>query len=234
MPTMGTASAATGVIAMVLLTAVVVLGVLVNRRGRLPGLPKFAGIRLHRYLSLAACAFVALHILTAIIAPYAGIAIAAAFVPFTSFRDPFWIGLGAVSSDLLAALIVTSLLRQHIGHRAWRAVHWLSYACWPVALAHGIGSGPAMRSGRLLALAVGCMLAVLAALSWRTAGSLRAYRQARLACRSGAASAPDELPGGGAMGTPQPIWYPHDRRRPSLPPPARTGARPPQGTDPAG
>ena len=50
MPTTGTASAATGVISMALLTAVVVLGVLVNRRGRLPGLPRFAGLSLHRYL----------------------------------------------------------------------------------------------------------------------------------------------------------------------------------------
>ena len=36
------ASRATGVVTLVLLTAVVVLGMMVNRQGRLPGLPRFA------------------------------------------------------------------------------------------------------------------------------------------------------------------------------------------------
>jgi sulfoxide reductase heme-binding subunit YedZ len=79
----------------------------------------------------------------------------------------------------MAALIVTSLLRRHIGRRCWRAVHWLAYACWPVALAHSIGSSPGMRGGRLLDLAAACILAVLAATGWRLASALRAAPRAR-------------------------------------------------------
>ena len=52
-----------------------------------------------------------------------------------------WLGLGALAFDLLVALVVTSLLRRRLGLRAWRAVHWLAYACWPVALVHGWGTG---------------------------------------------------------------------------------------------
>ena len=62
-------------------------------------------------------------------------------VPFVGAYRPFWLGLGALALDLLAALIVTSLLRARIGLRAWRAVHWVAYACWPVALVHGLGTG---------------------------------------------------------------------------------------------
>ncbi len=51
------ASRATGVICLVLLTAVMVLGILVNRQGRLPGLPRFAVTSLHRNLSLLSVAF---------------------------------------------------------------------------------------------------------------------------------------------------------------------------------
>jgi sulfoxide reductase heme-binding subunit YedZ len=191
-PTAGTASAATGVISMALLTAVVALGVLVNRKGRLPGQPRFAGLHLHRYLALLALAFLAVHIVTAIVAPYAGIRLAAAVVPFASARDPFWLGLGAVAFDLMIALIATSLLRRHIGWRAWRAVHWLAYACWPVALAHSIGTGPGMRHGRLLDLAAACVLAVLAAAGWRLAGTLRAAPRARRAPRTG--TVPERIP----------------------------------------
>jgi methionine sulfoxide reductase heme-binding subunit len=179
MPTLGTASLVTGVVSMVLLTAVVVLGVLVNRQGRLPGLPRFAGLSLHRYLSLLAIGFLAVHIVTAVADPFAGIRLAAAIVPLASASRPVWIGLGAASFDLMAALILTSLLRRHIGRRAWRAMHWLAYACWPAALAHSIGSSPDMRSGRLLDLTVGCILAVLAAAGWRLTAALRGVPRAR-------------------------------------------------------
>jgi len=78
----------------------------------------------------------------------------------------------------MAAIIVTSLLRRRIGRRPWRAVHWLAYVSWPVALAHSIGSSTDMRSGPLLDLAVVCTLAVLAATAWRVAGTLRAVPRA--------------------------------------------------------
>ena len=192
MPTTGTASAATGVISMALLTAVVVLGVLVNRQGRLPGLPRFTGLSLHRYLSLLAVGFLALHILTALAVPFADIRLAAAVIPFTSAREPVWLGLGAVSFDLVIALVVTSLLRRHIGRRTWRAVHWLAYLCWPTALAHSIGTGPGLRSGRLLDLAVACVAAVAAAAGWRLAGTWRGGPRARRL--SGMAAPPGWLP----------------------------------------
>jgi methionine sulfoxide reductase heme-binding subunit len=194
MPTAGTASAATGVISMVLLTAVVVLGVVVNRQGRLPGLPRFANLSLHRYLSLLAVGFLAVHILTAIAVPLAGVGLAAAVVPFVTARQPLWLGLGAVSFDLLIALVATSLLRRHLGRRAWRAVHWLAYVCWPTALAHSIGIGPGLRGGRLLDLAAGCVLAVCAAASWRLVSTWRAARLSRPARRPATAPKPAPRP----------------------------------------
>ena len=179
MPTLGTASQISGVISLVLLTAVVMLGVLVNRQGRLPGQSAFAGLSLHRFTSLLAVGFLASHILTAVAEPLAGVGLAAAIVPFVTADKPVWLGLGTVSFDLMAALIVTSLLRRHIGRRCWRAVHWLAYACWPAALAHSIGSNPDMRSGRLLDLAAACIVAVLAAAGWRLAGPVRPRPRAR-------------------------------------------------------
>jgi len=48
------------------------------------------------------------------------------------------------------AVVVTSLLRPYPGRAPWRAVHWLAYVLWPVALAHSIGSGADLRHGALL------------------------------------------------------------------------------------
>jgi hypothetical protein len=67
----------------------------------------------------------------------------------------------------MAALVLTSLARARIGRRAWRAVHWLAYACWPLSLAHGLGSSGDLRSGPLLWLSAACAAAVAAALAVR-------------------------------------------------------------------
>ena len=74
------ASRATGVIALLLMTAVVLLGLLVARNGKLPGMPRFAVTGLHRNLSLTAVAFVALHVLTAIADSYVSIPLTATFI----------------------------------------------------------------------------------------------------------------------------------------------------------
>ncbi len=174
------ASRSTGVIALVLLTAVLVLGILVTRKRSLPGLPRFGTAGLHRNLSLLAVLFVAVHVITAIADPYVTIGIAAAVIPFTSAYETFWLGLGAAALDLMAALIVTSLLRARIGRRTWRAVHWLSYAAWPVALAHSFGSGTDMQHGWLLWLGIACAAAVAAAAIWRVAAALARPGRAQL------------------------------------------------------
>jgi ferredoxin/DMSO/TMAO reductase YedYZ heme-binding membrane subunit len=173
MPTTGTVSGATGVISMVLLSAVVLLGLMLDRRVRLPGQPRFAGLSLHRHISLLAVAFVALHIVTAVVGPYARIGLAASVIPFTSAYARGWIGLGVVASDLIVAIIITSLLRRRLSHRTWRMVHWLAYACWPAALAHSLGTGGGTRSGALLDLAIGCAVAVLVAAGWRLVSAVR-------------------------------------------------------------
>ncbi len=175
------ASRATGVVSMLLLSVVVILGILVNRQGRLPGLPSFAVTGLHRSLSLLAVVFVAVHVATAVLDPFVSIGVAAVVVPFVSPYEPLWLGLGAVSLDLVAALIVTSLVRAYLSRRAWRGIHWLAYAAWPLALAHSFGSSSDLRSGGFLLLAVGCALAVAGAALWRLASTARQVPRAERA-----------------------------------------------------
>jgi methionine sulfoxide reductase heme-binding subunit len=161
------ASRATGVVSLLLLTAVALLGLLISRQGRLPGLPRFAVTGLHRNLSLLSVAFIALHVLTAVADGYVNIPLTASVIPFTSPYEGFWLGLGAVSFDIFLALIITSLLRRHLSRRVWYAVHLLAYASWPVAFAHSIGASTDMQSGWLLAVAIGCAVALGAGIVWR-------------------------------------------------------------------
>ena len=174
-------SRATGVVTLVLLTAVVVLGMMVNRQGRLPGLPRFAVTGLHRNISLLSVVFLAIHVLTAIADPYVTVGLATTVIPFTSPYKPLWLGLGALSLDLIAALILTSLARARMSRRAWRGIHWLAYAAWPLAVLHSLGSSTDMRSGVMLVVLISCVLAVCAALAWRLSRAAREMPRARRA-----------------------------------------------------
>src|SRR5271170_6434007 len=176
------ASRATGIVALLLLTAVLVLGILVNRQGRLPGLPRFAVTSLHRNLSLLSVAFIAVHVLTAVLDTYVSIPATAGVVPFASGYERFWLGLGAISFDLMLAMILTSLLRGRLNRVLWRAIHLLAYLSWPVAFAHSIGSSSDLQRGWLLYLAIACALVVVAAIIWRLAHAARQLpRAARVA-----------------------------------------------------
>ena len=167
------ASRATGVVALLLLTAVLLLGLLVTRQGRLPGLPRFAVTGLHRNLSLIAVVFIVLHVLTAVADSYVNIPLTAAIVPLASPYERLWLGLGAVSLDIMIAVIVTSLLRRHLSRRLWRGVHLLAYVSWPVAWLHSIFSSTDMRHGELFLLAVACATLVVIAVGWRLAAAAR-------------------------------------------------------------
>ena len=173
-------SRATGVVALVLLTAVMVLGIVINRQGLvLPGLPRFGVTGLHRNLSLLAVIFVVIHVVTAVIDTFVSIPLVSAAIPFTSGYERFWLGLGAISLDIMLALIVTSLIRGRLNRKVWRAVHWLAYASWPVAFAHSIGSSTDLQHGPLLVLAFACAVLIAAALAWRVIAVAREVPRAR-------------------------------------------------------
>jgi predicted ferric reductase len=178
----------TGAVALVLLTLAIVLGVVDVERWSTPRWPRFVLDSLHRNVALLAMVFLVLHILTAVLDSFASIPIIDAVVPFVGSYRPFWLGLGAVAFDLLVAVVITSLMRARMGYSSWRAIHWLTYASWPIALVHGFGTGSDASKGWLLAVSVACTALVLAAVLTRVLvgwpGELR-WRGAALAGTGG-------------------------------------------------
>lgn len=146
----------TGAATLVLLTLTLVLGIVNVRRWAPRGLQRFVVDDLHRTLGLLVVLLLGIHVVTSVFSSFVAISPIEVLVPFVGSYHPFWLGLGALALDLLAALIVTSLLRARIGLRAWRAVHWAAYACWPIAVVHGIGMGTD-ASGWLLWLTIACV-----------------------------------------------------------------------------
>lgn len=156
-----------GAVSLVLLSAVVVLGVLSSLRFEVPSWPRFLTTGLHRNLALTAVVFLALHIVTAVVDPFTHLGWLAAVIPFSSYYRTFWLGLGVIAVELLVAIIITSLVRGLVGHSAWRAIHWLAYASWPIAVAHGFGTGTDNLSAWMLAIDVVCIAAVVVSIGAR-------------------------------------------------------------------
>jgi sulfoxide reductase heme-binding subunit YedZ len=167
----------TGVVTLLLLTVTMVLGI-GTRSGRpAPWLPRFAVAALHRNTSLLATVFLVLHVVSLLFDPYAQLTVLDTVFPFLAGYAPFWVGLGTVTLDLMAALVVTSLLRHRIGHRTWRAIHWTAYASWPIALVHALGSGTDAGTGWFLVLAGACSVAVAGTVFWRLSANFAEHNR---------------------------------------------------------
>jgi methionine sulfoxide reductase heme-binding subunit len=131
-------SRASGLVLLVLFSAVMVLGVATKTGATTGRWPRFAVAELHRSLSLFAVALLGLHVATALLDPHVSIGWIAAVLPFTSHYETPALGAGTLAVDLGGAVLITSLLRARLGLRTWRAVHYLAYLAWPVAFVHAI------------------------------------------------------------------------------------------------
>ncbi|MBV8526996.1 MAG: ferric reductase-like transmembrane domain-containing protein [Candidatus Dormibacteraeota bacterium] len=161
------ATRGSGYAALLLLSAVVVLGLLMSARWHSPTWPRFLTQSLHRNLSLLTVVFLTIHVAASIIDPFAGLTVKDAVIPFAAGYRPLWLGLGVVGLELFAAIVITSLLRHRLGWRAWQVVHLLSYVAWPVAVLHTIGTGTDTRQAWALLLDVACVGVVAVTLVWR-------------------------------------------------------------------
>ncbi|MBI5339780.1 MAG: ferric reductase-like transmembrane domain-containing protein [Mycolicibacterium rufum] len=173
----------TGITALVFLTISQALGIATRSGRRVVALPRFAVADVHRFAALAGTGLVALHLTLLFFDPYAQLRLVDFVVPFLAAYRPVWLGLGTLACDVLVVVTVSSLLRHRLGLRAFRAIHWLAYALWPVALVHALGAGTDAQRVWFLALAGGCAVVVAGALMWRLRADFVEYADTRTEAR---------------------------------------------------
>jgi methionine sulfoxide reductase heme-binding subunit len=172
------AARAAGIVAYLLLTAVVLVGVGLAGKATVPRLPRFAVTDVHRFGGLLVGSFVALHVATIAIDAFLPFSPAQLAVPFLATYRPLWTGLGIVAAELLLAVAISNRLRTRLPYRAWRRIHYINFVIWIAATIHGIGAGTDSRAPWLLvvyALAIGLVAAIgsirfaprLRSLGWR-------------------------------------------------------------------
>jgi methionine sulfoxide reductase heme-binding subunit len=207
---------ATGLVLLVLFSLAVLLGQLATARSTNGRVPRFATLELHRNITLVALALLVLHVATAVIDDYVDIGLLDAIVPARSPYRPVWLSLGTLSVDLLLVVSVTTLVRHRIPYGAWRLTHYLAYACWPLAVVHGLGTGTDTRKQLTLVVTFCCVAVVLFGLLVRLAGMDGMPAVTRLGLGALVVAAPLVASVWLRSGPLQPDWS----RRAGTPPPA--------------
>ena len=140
-PTFWIVARASGLTAYTLLTASMLAGLVLKSRPAGKALRPGAVTDVHRALALAALGMTALHGLALVLDTTVQIGPLALLVPGLVPYRPVWTALGVVAAELTLLLVLSFPLRKRIGARAWRKLHWASYALFLAATAHGLAAG---------------------------------------------------------------------------------------------
>ena len=130
-----------GMVAYVLITASVVIGMLVSLKLRSPRWPRWVTTELHRFVTLLALVFAVVHGVAVWIDPFTGFTPAEVLVPLASHYRPLWMAAGIVAGYLLLGVWASEYARPRIGYAWWRRLHFLSFGVFVLATLHGVGSG---------------------------------------------------------------------------------------------
>lgn len=160
------ASRAAGGLALLLVTASVLIGLLMaSGLLRKPGLKKRL-LALHEHTALIALVAIAVHGITLLgdrtIAPGP----VGVLVPFLTPYRAVYTGIGIVGGYLIGALALSFYVRKRIGARRWRSLHRFTVLAYVLSLAHAIGAGsdaeiPAVRYGVLASVLPAAVLFVI-------------------------------------------------------------------------
>lgn len=174
-----------GIVAWLLVTASVLWGLtvstkLLGRRSHQAWM-----VDLHRYLAGLATVFTAVHVAAVVADNYVHFTAAAVLVPFASSWRTGAVAWGVVGLYLMVAVVLTSLARDRLPRRAWRAVHYAAFPLFVVATLHGFTAGTDAHSP-LARLVLAAAVAGVAGLTWvRTAAAGRTTKVARNRAYSG-------------------------------------------------
>jgi DMSO/TMAO reductase YedYZ heme-binding membrane subunit len=166
-PTLWLIARAAGLAAYGLVTASILAGLTLRSRPAPSRLRPAAVADVHKTLALLALGALALHGAALALDSVARISPESLVVPGLAPRDRLAVALGVVAGDLMLIVILSSSLRRRIGFRAWRRLHWLTFAVFAGASAHGIMAGTDSNRPAMVWFYAGAIAAVVGAIAWR-------------------------------------------------------------------
>jgi methionine sulfoxide reductase heme-binding subunit len=176
LPTAIDVSSVLGLIAVGILTAQILLGLLLSV-GYNP-LRKFPHQRVklftfHNWLGYIGLSTALIHPLILLFSSTAGFTPFDILVPIWSPTQPIPTTLGAIAFYLVAFVVLTSYFRRVFGRHRWKQLHYVAFAAALVFYVHGTWADPLLKNRPVdfidaeKAYVEGCGLLVLAATIWR-------------------------------------------------------------------
>lgn len=151
---------ASGMVAVILLVASLVLGVLLSTRALKP-VDSPAWLReMHHWVSMLAVVATGTHLAGLVADSYAHFGWREILVPGASSWKPTAVTVGVIALYLLALVWVSSLFMKRLPRRLWRGIHSLSYALVWTAVVHAGLAGTDVSNHVYQALAL--LLTVIA------------------------------------------------------------------------
>jgi predicted ferric reductase len=158
-----------GIVAFFLLTFTVCAGIGLAGRARVPGFPRMSVNELHRFAGILTGTFIAIHVGSILLDGYVHFTLPQVLIPFASSYRTLAVAVGIVAAELLMALAVTNRLRKVLPRRVWRRAHYLNFAVWALATAHGITAGTDSGAGWMMAIYLIAIATVGGLAVWRFA-----------------------------------------------------------------
>ena len=130
-----------GMVAYVLLTLSMVLGLALSVRWQRPLWPRLLTNELHSFVTLLSLVFIGVHVAAVWLDPFTRFGWRDIFVPMASSSRTVWMTIGIVGAYLMLAVWISSQLRARIGHALWRRLHGLTFAVYLLSTVHGLWTG---------------------------------------------------------------------------------------------
>jgi len=109
----------------------------------------------HQFVALLTAAFLALHLGTLLFDPYLPYSVINLLLPVNEPYRQIPSALGVLSLYAMAIVLGTSWLRRRIPYKAWRTLHYISFALFVLVTAHGLFIGSDTGQGWMNAIYFG-------------------------------------------------------------------------------
>jgi ferredoxin len=154
-------AATVGFASLVLLWLTVVWGTLLRVGWGLTRVRHQTLYGVHMTLTLVGLTLGVVHAVAQLAVPGGPVRVVDEWVPFANGRDPFGVGVGVVSLELLVALAVSVLVQRWLGYHRWRMLHLAAYVAFTLLCAHVLISGSDTRSVWVRSVVVAGWVSVL-------------------------------------------------------------------------
>ncbi len=134
-------SRASGLVSYALLAISMLLGLLLSTRFAKEWPGNATAFALHEHASILGLAFALFHAIVLLGDRHTPFALLDIVVPFGAAYRPLAVGLGQLAAYAMALLIASFYVRKRLGQRAWRLLHFASFAVFVLASLHAALAG---------------------------------------------------------------------------------------------